>query len=110
MRVPSIRAPWLAAALILLMAGAALAVDIVRPTVLTQTPQVFRLDLLRKAFRKAEEDEFVGTDESSLVERLETVEVVVVAGSDRNLKITKPSDMELARFFLAEERDRTTSG
>jgi 2-C-methyl-D-erythritol 4-phosphate cytidylyltransferase len=78
--------------------------------VLTQTPQVFRLDLLREAFRKAEEDEFIGTDESSLVERLETVEVVVVAGSDRNLKITKPSDMELARFFLAEEKDRTAGG
>jgi len=78
--------------------------------VLTQTPQVFRLELLREAFEKAENDEFIGTDESSLVERLETVEVVVVAGSDRNIKITKPSDMELARFFLAEERDRLAAG
>lgn len=72
--------------------------------ILTQTPQVFRLDLLREAYAKAEEDEFVGTDESSLVERLETVEVTVVLGSDRNLKITKPSDIELARFFLNESR------
>lgn len=78
--------------------------------VLTQTPQVFRLELLREAFEKAEQDEFIGTDESSLVERLETVEVVVVAGSDRNLKITKPSDMELARFFLAEEKERHAAG
>jgi len=71
--------------------------------VLAQTPQVFRHALLRRAFDKAREDGFVGTDESSLVERLEQVEVSVVAGSDRNIKITKPSDMYLARLFLAEE-------
>ena len=77
--------------------------------ILTQTPQVFRLDLLREAFAKAQEDEFIGTDESSLVERLETVEVCVVLGSDRNIKITTPGDMELARFFLAEEQARRES-
>jgi 2-C-methyl-D-erythritol 4-phosphate cytidylyltransferase len=38
------------------------------------------------------------------VERLEEVEVSVVPGSDRNIKITKPTDMDLARLFLAEER------
>ncbi len=71
--------------------------------ILAQTPQVFRFDLLQRAFEKAREDGFLGTDESSLVERLEQVEVSVIAGSDRNIKITKPSDMDLARLFLAEE-------
>jgi len=71
--------------------------------VLTQTPQVFRLDLLRQAFEKARQDIFIGTDESSLVERLEQVEVSVVLGTDRNIKITKPTDMELARLYLALE-------
>jgi len=71
--------------------------------VLTQTPQVFRLDLLRRAFEEARKDLFVGTDESSLVERLEQVEVAVVPGTDRNIKITKPADMELARLYLALE-------
>ena len=71
--------------------------------VLTQTPQVFRLDLLRQAFEKAREDLFVGTDESSLVERLEQVEVSVVLGTDRNIKITKPGDMDLARLYLTLE-------
>lgn len=71
--------------------------------ILAQTPQVFRYDLLNMAFAKAREDGFAGTDESSLVERLDQVEVSVVPGSDRNLKITKPSDMDLARLFLAEE-------
>ena len=71
--------------------------------ILAQTPQVFRFDLLKQAFGKAREDGFAGTDESSLVERLEQVEVSVIPGSDRNIKITKPSDMDLARLFLAEE-------
>jgi 2-C-methyl-D-erythritol 4-phosphate cytidylyltransferase len=71
--------------------------------ILAQTPQVFRFDLLKNAFAHAREDGFAGTDESSLVERLDQVEVSVVPGSDRNLKITKPSDMDLARLFLAEE-------
>jgi 2-C-methyl-D-erythritol 4-phosphate cytidylyltransferase len=77
--------------------------------VLAQTPQVFRADLLRRAFAKASEDGFVGTDESSLVERLDDVEVSVVAGSDRNIKITRPSDMELARLFLAWESGKTSA-
>jgi 2-C-methyl-D-erythritol 4-phosphate cytidylyltransferase len=71
--------------------------------ILTQTPQVFRFDLLKQAFARAAEDQFVGTDESRLVERLEQPEVSVVQGSDRNIKITKQSDMELARHFLIEE-------
>lgn len=71
--------------------------------VLTQTPQVFRLELLRRAFEQAAKDQFVGTDESSLVERLDQVEVAVVPGTDRNIKITKPADMELARLYLALE-------
>ena len=70
--------------------------------VLAQTPQVFRYELLVRAFEVARQDGFTGTDESSLVERLET-DVSVVLGSDRNIKITKPSDMDLARVFLDEE-------
>lgn len=72
--------------------------------VLAQTPQVFRLDLLRRAYERARLDGFAGTDEASLVERLEEVEVSVVPGSDRNIKITKPGDMDVARLFLSLER------
>lgn len=70
--------------------------------VMAQTPQVFRYDLIVRAFDSARADGFSGTDESSLVERLD-VEVTVVPGSDRNIKITKPGDMDLARLFLREE-------
>jgi 2-C-methyl-D-erythritol 4-phosphate cytidylyltransferase len=71
--------------------------------VLAQTPQVFRYDLLQEAFERAREENYTGTDESSLVERLEKVEVSVVPGSDRNIKITKPGDMEVAKLFLEQE-------
>lgn len=71
--------------------------------VLAQTPQVFRYALLQTAFERARQDGFLGTDESSLVERLEQVEVTVVPGSERNIKITRPSDMELARLYLSLE-------
>jgi 2-C-methyl-D-erythritol 4-phosphate cytidylyltransferase len=78
--------------------------------VMAQTPQVFRFELLKRAFEMARQDAFAGTDEASLVERLEQVDVSVVQGSDRNIKITKPTDMDLARLFLAEELEgRTTA-
>jgi 2-C-methyl-D-erythritol 4-phosphate cytidylyltransferase len=76
--------------------------------VMAQTPQVFRYDLLVRAFDSARIDGFTGTDESSLVERLD-VEVSVVPGSDRNIKITKPGDMELAHLFLHEQLAREES-
>ncbi len=71
--------------------------------ILTQTPQVFQTGLLKQAFAQAKVDGFIGTDESSLVERLEKIEVSVVMGSDRNIKITKPSDIELALLFMADD-------
>jgi len=74
--------------------------------VLAQTPQVFRYDLLKEAFESARKDDFVGTDEASLVERLDQAEVSVVLGSDRNIKITKPDDMDLARLFLQQQGAR----
>jgi 2-C-methyl-D-erythritol 4-phosphate cytidylyltransferase len=71
--------------------------------VLAQTPQVFRYALLREAFKKAEEDDFTGSDEAAIVERFGH-EVFVVLGSERNFKITRPADMDLARFYLEQER------
>jgi 2-C-methyl-D-erythritol 4-phosphate cytidylyltransferase len=67
--------------------------------VLAQTPQGFRYDVLKKAFDEASADGFVGTDESSLVER-SGLDVAVVMGAPRNMKITSPSDLDLAEFYL----------
>jgi 2-C-methyl-D-erythritol 4-phosphate cytidylyltransferase len=72
--------------------------------VLAQTPQVFRADWLRQAFERAAEDGFRGSDEAVLVERLGHP-VTVVMGSWRNIKITQPADLDLARFLLAQEKE-----
>jgi len=71
--------------------------------VLAQTPQAFRHALLRDAFRKALQDGVTASDEAALVERTGH-DVFVVHGSEANIKITRPSDMELARFYLGQER------
>jgi len=69
--------------------------------VLAQTPQGFRYGVIKKAFDEAAADGFMGTDEASLAER-SGHEVAVVMGSPRNIKITTPSDMDLAEFYLRE--------
>ncbi|MBI1940970.1 MAG: 2-C-methyl-D-erythritol 4-phosphate cytidylyltransferase [Acidobacteria bacterium] len=71
--------------------------------VLAQTPQAFRYEIIREAFARAAADGFNGTDESSLVERLGH-SVTVLMGSDRNIKITKPSDLPIARLYIAQEK------
>jgi 2-C-methyl-D-erythritol 4-phosphate cytidylyltransferase len=69
--------------------------------VMAQTPQGFRYGVLKKAFDESGADGFMGTDESSLVER-SGHDVAVVMGSPRNIKITTPADMELAEFYLGK--------
>lgn len=71
--------------------------------VLAQTPQVFRTALLLEAFARARQDGVTASDEAGLVERIGH-DVHVVVGSERNLKITRPGDMELAEFYLRQER------
>jgi 2-C-methyl-D-erythritol 4-phosphate cytidylyltransferase len=69
--------------------------------VLAQTPQGFRYGVLRSAFAEAMADGFIGTDEASVVERAGHP-VAVVHGSQVNLKITQPGDLELAEFYLRQ--------
>lgn len=64
-----------------------------------QTPQVFRAELLRRAYAVAAADGFVGTDDASLVERLGGA-VRMIEGSYDNLKITTPEDLPLAERLL----------
>lgn len=70
--------------------------------VLVQTPQAFRTELLRQAFQKAEAESFFGTDEAMLVEHFGG-DVGVVLGCEHNIKITRPSDLRLAEFYLNME-------
>ncbi|HXY26060.1 MAG TPA: 2-C-methyl-D-erythritol 4-phosphate cytidylyltransferase [Candidatus Acidoferrum sp.] len=73
--------------------------------VLAQTPQAFAAKLLKEAFARAQADGVNASDEAGLVERLGH-DVHVVLGSERNIKITKPADMELARFYLERETQK----
>lgn len=74
--------------------------------VLAQTPQAFQTKILKDAFAQAEADGVNASDEAGLVERVGR-DVHVVLGSERNIKITKPADMELARFYLQTEKLRS---
>ena len=64
-----------------------------------QTPQVFRRDILEKAFEKAMNDGFYATDDAALVERLGE-KVIIVEGSYENIKITTPEDLVLGEAIL----------
>ncbi len=69
-----------------------------------QTPQVFRVEILREALAKAEAEGVVATDDAQLVEAL-GVEVRVVPGDPDNLKVTGPEDLALAERLLALRRE-----
>jgi len=73
--------------------------------VLAQTPQAFATKLLKEAFARAQADGVHASDEAGLVERMGH-DVHVVLGSESNMKITKPADMDLARFYLERERKK----
>ena len=68
-----------------------------------QTPQVFDMDLLRAAIRKAAQDGLEVTDDCSVVEHL-GMRVKLVQGDERNLKVTTPMDLKIARMLLEEMR------
>lgn len=68
-----------------------------------QTPQVFDFDLLRGALQKAEKDGAAVTDDCSAVERL-GMNIRLVEGEERNLKVTTPLDLKIAEMLLEEEQ------
>ena len=66
-----------------------------------QTPQVFDIDLLRGALKKAQEEELAITDDCSAVEHF-GMKVKIVEGDERNIKITTPMDLKIAELILEE--------
>src|SRR3989338_3625970 len=68
-----------------------------------QTPQAFRYGTLLKAHKEAEKDEFLGTDDVMLVERLGK-RVKMVECARENIKITLPNDLEFANKLLSTSR------
>lgn len=64
-----------------------------------QTPQGFRREILFRAYSQAETDNFLGTDDASLVERI-GAQIKVIRSDYRNIKITTPEDIDIAESFL----------
>ena len=67
-----------------------------------QTPQMFRLGLLRAAIEGAQAAGHAVTDEASAME-IAGHPVLLVAGSSSNLKITVPEDLALAEYYLCRD-------
>ena len=70
-----------------------------------QTPQVFRAGVYRRAHASALADGFVGTDDSSLIERLGG-RVLVVEGPRNNIKLTVPEDYLMLATSIREIMQR----
>lgn len=68
-----------------------------------QTPQGFRSDVYRRAHEEASSAGYVGTDDASLMERM-GIEVKLIPGDDRNMKITTRHDLDVATMLLKVPR------
>lgn len=73
---------------------------------MAQTPQTFRYEIILRAYEKAEKEKFRGTDDASLVERMNQ-SVKIVRGSYDNIKITTPEDLILAEAILKKRNAQT---
>lgn len=58
------------------------------------TPQAFQKEILKEAYEKAYQDKFLGTDDASLVERLQ-LSIKIIVGDYDNIKITTPEDLKI---------------
>ena len=70
-----------------------------------QTPQTFKKRIIEEAFIRAYNDNFHGTDESSLIERIGG-KVKIIEGSPENIKITTKEDLLLAEFIMRTRQKR----
>ncbi|WP_089743789.1 2-C-methyl-D-erythritol 4-phosphate cytidylyltransferase [Gracilibacillus ureilyticus] len=66
-----------------------------------QTPQAFHYNVIKKAHEMANEQQFLGTDDASLIEEyMPEVQVEIVEGSYQNVKLTTPEDILRAEMIL----------
>ena len=71
-----------------------------------QTPQGFRYQLIADAFAKADAEQFLGTDDASLLERY-GMPVAILQGDYRNIKVTTPEDLPVAAAFLDMQQEES---
>ncbi len=72
-----------------------------------QTPQAFRLPLIRDAYQRAlQAPQFQATDDCGVVRKyMPGIKITVVEGSDRNLKVTTPQDLAAMEQMLRNESE-----
>ncbi|MBY6038487.1 2-C-methyl-D-erythritol 4-phosphate cytidylyltransferase [Fictibacillus nanhaiensis] len=68
-----------------------------------QTPQAFRLSIVKEAHRKAEDEGWLGTDDASLVERFGHI-VAIVMGDYHNIKLTTADDLLYGKAILLDRQ------
>ncbi|MGE7907913.1 2-C-methyl-D-erythritol 4-phosphate cytidylyltransferase [Peribacillus sp. NPDC094092] len=68
-----------------------------------QTPQAFRVSILKSAYEQAEAEAFLGTDDASLLERIGE-QVVIIEGNYDNIKITTQEDLYFAEAILHKQQ------
>ena len=66
-----------------------------------QTPQIFDADLLKAALKNAKDKNLTVTDDCSCVEAM-GMRIYLTDGEERNLKITTPIDMDIAKIWLTK--------
>ena len=73
---------------------------------ITQTPQSFKTDLVKMAYKKMKEELEKGnttlniTDDAMVVEEFTTNQVRFVQGDYKNIKVTTPEDLDIAELFI----------
>ena len=71
-----------------------------------QTPQGFQYRLLRESFAQADRENFVATDDASLLEHFGGT-VHILEGDYRNIKVTTPEDLVVATALLDSLREES---
>ena len=68
---------------------------------LVQTPQVFEYDLVFRAYRECIDGKIENiTDDAMVVETMTQCKIMLVEGDYRNIKVTTPEDLEIAKTFV----------
>lgn len=70
-----------------------------------QTPQTFRTRVLKEAYASASFEDFIGTDDASLVERTGG-RIRCIEPASSNLKVTYPADLAIAEVLMSERLSR----
>ena len=74
---------------------------------IVQTPQIFQYPLIYGAYTSIRQKEMTGITDDAMVAEHETgVKIRFSEGSYRNIKITTPEDLEIAKVFLAKRKEK----